>query len=84
MGELLKELARTDPVDSGKAGRAKQLGSAQPEPAPKSEYAATLEDQGIPRSTAKRFEALANVPAETFEAALKAPEKPSAGCEADR
>ena len=68
-GELLKELGRAEtPNPAGHNGR-DVMAQAEPQPAA-SPYAQTLADTGIPRSTAKRFEALADVPAEVFEAAL--------------
>jgi len=39
--------------------------------APKSKYAKALETAGVDRRTAQRFQQLADVPAETFEAAMR-------------
>jgi hypothetical protein len=69
-GELLKELGRAPPQERNPNGRA--AGNIEPSrvEARSSPYARTLAEHGIPRTTAQRFEALADVPAETFEAAL--------------
>lgn len=86
VGELLKELARTEPEDRNPAGRAgletsstdatkfqsisEQARSRGPSP-----YAAALADQGMSRQQASRYQALANIPAPVFEQALSGPEK---------
>lgn len=78
VGELLKDLARADaPNPQGVGGRAGKVVTSDAG-TQQSPYAETLERQGISRQAAHRFQALANVPHETFEAALAAPEKPSA------
>src|SRR5690606_21683624 len=51
--------------------------SPSPEATGFSPYAQALADHGMSRQSAHRFQALANVPEEDFEAALKAPEKPT-------
>jgi hypothetical protein len=66
-GELLKELSRGDPGRPEKAAI----------PAPISPYREALTQAQIPERTAQRYQALANVPKETFEAALREPEKPT-------
>jgi hypothetical protein len=70
-GELLKELGRATPQTANPAGHNQyeditRVGSRPPA----SPYAQTLADNAIPRTTAQRFEALAEVPAEVFEAAM--------------
>lgn len=47
------------------------------EPIGPSPYAQALADTGISTQSASRYQALANVPHETFEAALRDPEKPT-------
>lgn len=108
-GELLKELARAEGPQQGKAGPGRgntsdaatcfeprgtpksepppaaphnqHRSTVQPQPAPtpvqppKSEYARTLDDLGMSRQKAHRFQQLAAVPKETFEAALADPVK---------
>lgn len=82
-GELLADLARADYSDAGKAsGEARANVSADGtrsiEPR-QSDYARALEDNGMSRQQAHRYQQLAAVPAETFEAALADPvAKPSA------
>lgn len=88
VGELLKDLARTEPADRSPTGRAGkeitspeatkfQSISEQAMPKGPSPYAAALSEHGISRQTAHKFQALANIPEADFERALKAPEKPS-------
>ena len=77
-GELLKELARaTAPNPEGAGGRAHKVVASndgtQQAPSP---YADTLARAGISRQSAHRYQALADVPAETFDAAMREPEKP--------
>ena len=74
-GELLKELARTEPEEKGRRAHASTSALVTNSPSP---YAAALESNGMSRQTAHRFQALANVPQETFERALNGPERPSA------
>lgn len=76
VGELLKELARADaPNPSGRnQHEVTSVRETQPTQSP---YAAALEEHGMSRQTASRFQALADIPAETFENALRAPEKPT-------
>lgn len=77
VGELLKDLARIEPAERNPQGRNQHEVTSYGATKPPSPYAETLERQGISRQAAHRFQALANVPAETFEAALAAPEKAS-------
>lgn len=78
VGELLKDLARAEP--SERAERANiTMGRSSPEatnvsPSP---YAAALDQHGISRQTAHKFQALASIPKADFERALSAPEKPT-------
>jgi hypothetical protein len=66
-GELLKELAR----DQGGKGLSNGETTLSP-------YASALESTGLSRQTASRYQALADVPRETFEEAISgAPRKPS-------
>lgn len=79
-GELLKELARADSGaarnPNGRAGKpVSQPVTLVPE---KSPYATALEENGISRQKAHRYQALANVPTDVFEEALSGPEKPTA------
>jgi len=70
-GELLKDLARTPPTESGGMnGRAKE-GPATP--AAPSEYRQAIDQAGIPERTARNYQALANVPKDVFEEALRDP-----------
>jgi len=71
-GELLKDLARTPREESGHAG-----GKGLPNVRSPSPLADALSRTGISRQTAHRYQALAAVPAATFEAALRDPEKPT-------
>lgn len=86
-GDLLKELARATPEEAGSQGGRGHVKStsndatsfAQPghfTPAP-SPYAEALQRTGISRQTASRYQALSDVPKETFEAAMRDPDKPS-------
>lgn len=79
VGELLKDLARTSPSEAGSQGGRGNEKSASRDatgfaPSP---YAEALAGQGMSRQVAARFQALANIPEETFEAALAGPDKPS-------
>lgn len=77
-GELLKELARADaPNPNGVGGKSGKIDTSHAG-TQQSPYAAALETNGMSRQTAHRFQALANVPQETFERALKGPDRPSA------
>lgn len=77
VGELLKSLARAEPRTANLM-RGDQAPNVAPtdarEPSP---YAVALDAHGMSRQTASRFQALADVPSETFERALRAPEKPT-------
>ncbi|MDP1873679.1 hypothetical protein [Phenylobacterium sp.] len=87
VGELLKDLARADHADAGRASGLARAVNASPEdtrsiseqamPKGPSPYASALYEHGISRQTAHKFQALANIPEADFERALKAPEKPS-------
>lgn len=77
-GELLKELARaTAPNPAGLGGRTGKIVTSQPV-TQQSPYAAALEENGITRQTAHRYQRLAEVPKDVFEDALSGPEKPTA------
>jgi hypothetical protein len=65
-GELLKELERAQ-------GKRSDLTSSNGATKSESAYAVALESNGISRQTASRYQALANVPAEDFEQALRDP-----------
>jgi len=69
-GELLKDLPRTEP-------QRRHASPISPDAAEKSPYAKALAETGISTQTASRYQALAAVPSETFEAALRDPEKPT-------
>lgn len=68
------------PAAATSTDRTKQQGrtDAPSPPPPPSPYARTLTETGMSRQQAHRFQALANVPAKEFEAALAKPEKPTA------
>lgn len=81
-GELLKELARMDVAErtslGGTEGGRGRADSFVPHAdvaieRPQSEYARTLDDLGMSRQKAHRFQQLAAVPEATFEAALADP-----------
>jgi hypothetical protein len=76
-GELLKELAKATPADAGKAGGHAKAGTSNDATRQPTPYADALQRTGISRQSANRYEALANVPKETFEAALREPVKPT-------
>ena len=69
VGHLLKELARAQ-------GERNDLDTLSTD-GTKSPYASALSDMGMSRQQAHRFQSLANVDRETFEAALASPEKPT-------
>jgi hypothetical protein len=66
-GELLKELARATPAEAGARKAAASVAGA-------SAYRQAIEQAQIPERTAQRYQALANVPAQVFERALRDPE----------
>jgi hypothetical protein len=66
-GELLKELARGEP------GRPEKAATR----APISPYRSALESAQIAERAAQRYQAVANIPADIFEAALCDPDKPT-------
>lgn len=79
-GELLKELARATPADAARAGgeaKAAISSGVTRQAAAPSAYADALQRTRVSRQTANRYEALADVPKETFEAAFRTPEKPT-------
>lgn len=76
-GELLKALARATPQTAGVAGGHAKAGTSNDATCQPSPYAETLARTGISRQTAHRYEALANVPKDVFEAALRDPVKPT-------
>ena len=76
VGELLKDLARADLTETGKAARDRQLGLSDDRTTP-SPYATALAEQGMSRQAAHRFQSLASIPEREFEAALRGPEKPT-------
>jgi hypothetical protein len=79
VGQMLKDLQRATPQTAnpiGVNGKEVMFNDAT-RPATKSEYAATLEQTGISRQTAHRYQRLAELPESTFEAALRKPEKPT-------
>jgi hypothetical protein len=68
VGEMLKELARTDPEDrnpAGGAGTSSDDATKLPSP-----YARALADMGVSCQTAHRYQRLAEVPKATYEKAL--------------
>lgn len=88
VGELLKDLARAEvPNPQGLGGRAgkidtssegtQQTISEQARCKGPSPYAAALDQHGISRQTAHKFQTLAAIPDEEFDRALAGPEKPT-------
>ena len=71
-GELLKELQRDQTVG---LKRGSDLPLSNDEITGKSEYAEALQRTGISRQTASRYQALADVPKETFEKHLSDPKE---------
>jgi hypothetical protein len=71
-GELMAAMKRDGPVERGKKRH------AEPAAAAASEYRETIDRARIPERTAQRWQELAEVPKERFEAHLAAEEKPSA------
>lgn len=76
-GELLKELARATPQQRAEKanvslGRLCNADTNDPSP-----YAAALEQTGISRRTAHRYQALAEVPMAVLEESFKDPSKPT-------
>lgn len=77
-GELLRDLARAKvPNPLGAGGKSGKIVGSN-DATQQSAYAAALEDHGISRQTAHRYQALAAVPEKVFEDALSGPEKPTA------
>lgn len=78
VGELLKDLARADAGaarnPNGRAGKEPMSGDRTQVPSP---YAAALQDHGMSRQAAHRFQALADIPEAEFDHALRGPDKPS-------
>lgn len=73
VGQMLKDLQRASPGDRKSIESVSNDGTL----IDKSEYASTLEQTGISRQTAHRYQRLAELPESTFEAALRKPEKPT-------
>lgn len=70
-GELLKELAKIPPTESGAMRGLPDAGT------PQSPYAQALASDQISTQAASRYQALADVPQDVFDDALRSPEKPS-------
>jgi hypothetical protein len=70
-GELLRELHRATPQTANPSGNptASVAGGVAPTP-----YRSALDDAQIPERTAQRYQALAAVPQDVFEAALRDPD----------
>jgi hypothetical protein len=70
-GELLKQLARTEPAEAGR------IGGSTPEERERlpSPYAQALADTGMSTQQASRYQRLADVPEDEFETALATPGK---------
>jgi hypothetical protein len=79
VGQMLAELKRATPSEANAKGHAVRYESdvSNDATSQKSEYAQTLEQTGISRQTAHRYQRLAELPESTFEAALRKPEKPT-------
>lgn len=79
-GELLAELPRATPADAGRASgvaRTNAPNDADRSLAAVSPYADALARTGISTQMASRYQALAAVPKDAFEAALAGPAKPT-------
>jgi len=78
-GELLSELARATPQTANPSGVSREPMSNDATRVEQSDYSRALEETGISRQTAHRFQQLAAVPQATFEQALADPiQHPSA------
>lgn len=78
LGELLAELHRTVPQQANVEGANQHGRSPATVAGELSPYREALLTNDIPERSAQRYQELAAVPAEVFEAALASPEKPSA------
>lgn len=76
-GELMKSLQRADKPNPAGVNQHQVISRSGMQPKPKSQYADTLERARIAPQTAHRWQQLAEVPTERFEAHLAAEEKPS-------
>jgi hypothetical protein len=74
-GELLREITRSSPFERACAGGKAKAALLYDTTKQLSPYAQTLADNHIDRWTAHRYQQLASVPHETFEAALASPGK---------
>ena len=77
-GELMRALQKADKSEAGAKGASAQGKQAPAAAAGASIYRRTIEKAGIPERTAQRWQELAEVPRERFEAHLQAEDKPSA------
>lgn len=73
-GELLRELQRATAAEAGAKGNAAMGRNAPASVAGASPYRSALDDAQIPERTAQRYQALAAVPQDVFEAALRDPD----------
>lgn len=77
-GELFSKMGKLAKEEAGAIGGHTKAGNVAPAAvAGASEYRAALESSGVTERTAQRWQELAAVEPETFEDALRAPEKPS-------
>lgn len=77
-GELLKDLARLTAEEAGSIGGNAKAGNVAPPAAGiASPYAQALASDQISTQAASRYQALADVPQDVFDDALRSPEKPS-------
>ena len=74
-GELLRYLTRTDHVQAGKIGGSAKSSVCREGTRLPSPYNQALEANQLTRKTASKYQQLASIPPETFEAALAAPAK---------
>ena len=72
-GGLLKDLARATPKEAGAKGNAAQGKHAPAAVADASPYAEALRETNVSERAASRFQALAAVPQETFDEAIRDP-----------
>lgn len=78
VGQMLKDLQRASPTEAAaKSHERYESCVSNDATSKKSEYAQTLQQTGISRQTAHRYQRLAELPESTFEAALRKPEKPT-------
>lgn len=76
-GDILEKMQKSDKAAAGKAGGYAKAGTPNDAGCQESEYGQSLKSAGISSQTASRWQALARVPQQEFEAALRDPIKPT-------